>query len=103
MHPPYPPAPHSAEILGMNLLVRAVRDLRRLWWADLGVTVMTALGVLAVEILGRECKNDLHDLLCLLLIGMVAVGVLIRHRTSPLPWITIIAAAFRRLGGWLRR
>jgi hypothetical protein len=87
----------------MNLLVRTVRDLRRLWWADLGVTVMTALGVLAVEVMGRQCTNDLHDLLCLLLIVVLGVGVLLRHHSSPLPWVTIIAAAFRWLGACLRR
>src|SRR5438270_13672180 len=90
----------------MNLLARTTRDLRRLWSADLGFTLGVALAAAALEVLGRQTAHfgsDLHDLLALVTVILLAVFVIVRHRRSPLGWVTALAAAGRRAGAGLRR
>src|SRR5438045_540585 len=90
----------------MNLLARTARDLRRLWSADLGLTLLVAAVALALEGIGRQTARagyDLHDLLALVILAFLAGSVLSWHRRSPLGWVRVLAAAGRRAGAWLRR
>src|SRR6516164_9385248 len=87
----------------MNVLARTARDLRRLWSADLGFTLGVAGAVLGVELFGRQSFYDLHDLLALFTLAVLALLVGVRHRRSPLAWVTALLAAGRRAGAWLRR
>jgi hypothetical protein len=90
----------------MNLLVRTARDLRRLVTADFGFTVGIALVGVALEVIGRQTAQggyDLHDLLALFTVIVMAIAIVFRHRRSPLKWVASIAAAGRRAGTWLRR
>jgi hypothetical protein len=87
----------------MNVLARTARDLRRLWSADLGFTLGVAGAVLGVELFGRQSFYDLHDLLALFTLAVLALLAGVRHRRSPLAWVTALLAAGRRAGAWLRR
>jgi hypothetical protein len=90
----------------MKLLVRSARDFGRLWSANLGLSLWVGGVVFAVEVAGRESREsgtDLHDLLFLFVLAVFALLVLGRHRRVPLPWVTLLAGAGRRLGGRLRR
>src|SRR4051794_6909041 len=90
----------------MKLLARTARDLRRLWTADLGVTVLVAAVAAALEVIGRQTAVsgfDLHDLIALPTASVLGVFVLVRHRRSPLGWVPGLSALGRRTGQWLRR
>jgi hypothetical protein len=90
----------------MNLLVRTARDLRRLVSADIGFNVAIALVGVALEVIGRQTAHggyDLHDLLAFFTCVLLGILVVVRHRRSPLGWVTAIGAAGRRVGAWLRR
>ena len=90
----------------MNLLVRTAHDLRRLATADFGFTLGIALVGIALEVIGRQTASagyDLHDLLALFTVVLIGILVIVRHRRSPLGWVTSIVTAGRRAGTWLRR
>src|SRR5262245_29228598 len=90
----------------MNLLARTARDLRRLWTADLGVTLLVAAVAAALEVIGRQTAVggfDLHDLIAIFTIAVLSVFVLVRHRRSPLAWVTAVSAMARWGGQLLRR
>jgi hypothetical protein len=90
----------------MNLLVRTARDLRRLVTADFGFTLGIVLVAVALEVIGRQTAPsglDLHDLLSLVTIVALGILVVVRHRRSPLGWVTAMVAATRRAGAWFRR
>src|SRR5687767_10150224 len=81
----------------MNLLVRTARDLRRLVSPDAGYTVAIAGVIVALEALGRQSSTDLHDLLAVTSLAMLGVLISVRHRRSPLPWLTTLGRAIGRL------
>src|SRR5438876_1037990 len=88
----------------MNLLVRFARDLRRLGSPHVSYTVAVLGVVAALEVLGRQSAgNDLQDLIALTVLAMLVALVGFRHRRVPLPWVTSLLAAARRLGARLRR
>ena len=74
----------------MNVLVRAVRDFRRLATPNLGFTLGIAGGLLAIEALGRYSSTDLHDLLALSIVAVLAALVIARHRRAPLAWMAAL-------------
>src|SRR3954462_6182241 len=89
----------------MKLLARTARDLRRLWTADLGVTVLVGTLAAALEVVGRQTAHggyDLHDLLALFTVFLLGVIVVARPRRSPLGWVAAASALGRRAGAWLR-
>src|SRR4051812_14993679 len=90
----------------MNLLARTARDLRRLWSADLGITLLVAVVAAALEVIGRMTAvggYDLHDLCLLMTLVVLGAVVVVRHRRSPLGWVAALGSVARRGGAWLRR
>jgi hypothetical protein len=90
----------------MKLLARTARDLRRLWSADLGVTLLVVAIAAALEVVGRMTAvggYDLHDLFALFTVALLTIVVVIRHRQSPLGWVNAITSSAKRCGAWLRK
>ena len=55
------------------------------------------VGCLAgLEVLGRQSTSDVHDGLAAVALLAAGIGVAVRHKRQPLPWI-------RSLIGWSRR
>jgi hypothetical protein len=69
----------------MNLLVRAILGLRRRTTEGLGFAVLAIGTLAAVEVLGRKSTSDLHDLLAVVVLALVAILAVARHKKSPLP------------------
>lgn len=88
----------------MNLLVRAVYGLRRLATPNAFFGLAVAGFLLAVEVLGRQSRNDLYDLLSVIALGLVAMLVYARHRRSPFAWVDAAKAGLSErldgLKGW---
>lgn len=81
----------------MELLTRTFRNLRR--W--LGPDAWFSAGILAVvislEAIGRhDSSSDLHDLMSVTILVMLAWLVIARHAHRPLPWVGAVAALLRR-------
>src|SRR4051812_16989640 len=86
----------------MKLLVRSVGEWRRRLTPDWLLSAVVLGFVVGVEVLGRDSDTDLHDLLAVLTLALLAVGVVVRHRRRALPWVTALGRPAARLGSAAR-
>lgn len=56
------------------------------------------VALIGLEVLGRYSQNDLHDLLSASVLATLALCALVRHRRTPLPWLSRLQAGGRSLG-----
>lgn len=82
----------------MEQLNRTYRQLHRVLGTNLWFTGAVVGTLVLVELLGRRsATTDLHDLLAVAILGVLAVIINQRHRETPIPWVRWLAERWQRL------
>jgi hypothetical protein len=81
----------------MELLTRTFRGVRRLLSPNAWFTLGVGVGVLTIELGGRQAPNDIYDAAAASFLGLLIAIIVYRHRSSPLPWVSRVSAIGQRL------
>src|SRR5262245_28272219 len=78
---------------------RVGRALRAHGW----FTPVIVVGLLALEVVGRQTPSDLHDTLGIAVLLILGLFVAARHRVAPLGWVDRLGRLGTRVLRWFER
>ncbi|MFN4259670.1 MAG: hypothetical protein ACK4RK_10245, partial [Gemmataceae bacterium] len=82
----------------MRLLTRTYHLLRNRLRADVLFTTLVVSAVACLEVLGRFLTSDLYDAFALGALALLVLLVVVRHRQTPLSWVTGLGRLARQVG-----